>query len=378
MSPFPYHQWRRIRAADVEVVRRGLWLARALAPHVADALGKVGAALGVPLKLRLAGSRRTTAALAAGATSDPCAIVRIGVRGFDAPILAEVDLGLAFLLVDRALGGTVGEFGALRRPNAAERAVLALLVARVLSAAQTCLPAIRVLGVAADPAAVGTALGGDDRPVHVFELAFWGEGAVGLVRVLVPEALVARAPPPASVAPTPASLSRLDALGLRAGLRAIAGRTHLAAKDLAGVEPGDVVLCDEATARPGKGGVVGRIGLRLPRGRRPRFLCRLDAARLIVEDVDRTEETSMQGIAKGSVGDAGALLSEIPVEVVIEVGRVEVSAREVVEIGVGDTLVLDRRPGDPVELRAGDRLLGRGELVDVDGKIGVHVLEVVR
>jgi len=361
-----------MRAADVEVVRRGLWLSRAHAPHVAEALAKLGGALGVALGARLVAYRRTTAREAIAACADPCALVRIGVVALEPCIFVEVDVALALSLVDRALGGS-GEDVGLHRPNAAERAVLALLAARVVSVASGAEGRLRVLGVTADPHGLGVALGADDAPVHVFEVAL----AEGTARIFVPEGIVARAPRPGRVWMDAAAIARLDALGIRARLRVLGGSTSLTVREARGIEAGDVVLLDEATARPGVGGVAGRVALRLPRGRRPRIGCRLDGARLIVEDVDRTEEVPMQATAKGS-GDAGPLLAEVPVEVVVEIGRLDVSARELAEIGAGDTLVLDRRPGDPVELRAGDRLLGKGELVDVEGKIGVHVLEVTR
>ena len=69
------------------------------------------------------------------------------------------------------------------------------------------------------------------------------------------------------------------------------------------------------------------------------------------------------------------LADDLPVEVVVEVGRLQVTGAQVLELGVGDVLTLDR-PLGPVELRVGDRLIARGELVDVEGEAGVRLSEV--
>ena len=57
------------------------------------------------------------------------------------------------------------------------------------------------------------------------------------------------------------------------------------------------------------------------------------------------------------------LADDLPVEVVVEVGRLRLTGAQVLELG-------------PVELRVGDRLIARGELVDVEGEAGVRLSEV--
>jgi flagellar motor switch protein FliM len=354
--------------ADVEAARDAGRLARALAPSLAESVTRLGASLDLPLRGRLVSHRRTTSTAVGRTTPDPCAVVRVGVVGSDRTVLVDLDVPLALGLVDRSLGGT-GASVLHHRPNPAERAVLALVVARVLQRARPE-PAVRVLGIASEASALRSALA-EDEAVHVFEVVVAAADVLsGVVRVIVPAPVLRRA----AASPTPtADLGRLE--GLQVALRAEVGRAELARAEVGSLAAGDVVLLDEASARPVAGAVAGVVGLRLPRGRRARVRCRLDGTRLVVEDVDRKEEVPLPST---KAFEAGALLSEVPVEVTVEIGRVDLSARELVDLASGDTLVLERRPGDPVELRAADRLLGRGELVEVDGKIGVHVLELVR
>jgi type III secretion system YscQ/HrcQ family protein len=74
--------------------------------------------------------------------------------------------------------------------------------------------------------------------------------------------------------------------------------------------------------------------------------------------------------------ERGHLAGQLPVELVIELGRVRLSAAQVMTLGTGDVVTLERDVGAAVDLRVGDRLLGRGELVDVEGDAGVRVVEV--
>ncbi|MCC6746296.1 MAG: type III secretion system cytoplasmic ring protein SctQ [Deltaproteobacteria bacterium] len=70
------------------------------------------------------------------------------------------------------------------------------------------------------------------------------------------------------------------------------------------------------------------------------------------------------------------LADRLPVQITVEVGRVQVMAAQVLDLGPGDVLTLERPVSAEVELRVGGRLVARGELVDVEGEAGVRLLEV--
>jgi flagellar motor switch/type III secretory pathway protein FliN len=69
---------------------------------------------------------------------------------------------------------------------------------------------------------------------------------------------------------------------------------------------------------------------------------------------------------------------ESPVVVRVEVGAVTLSAREWAELGPGDVLETGRRIAEPVVLRVAGREVARGELVNLEGELGVRIREVVR
>jgi flagellar motor switch protein FliN/FliY len=59
--------------------------------------------------------------------------------------------------------------------------------------------------------------------------------------------------------------------------------------------------------------------------------------------------------------------AQVPIEITISVGRARPLVRDLLRLGPDSVLTLDRRVDDPVELYVGDRLIGRGELEELDG-----------
>lgn len=72
------------------------------------------------------------------------------------------------------------------------------------------------------------------------------------------------------------------------------------------------------------------------------------------------------------------LVFDVPVCLSVELGRTEVSIREVVNLGRGSIIELDRGPGTPLDVRVNGVLIGRGEVVLVNAeKLGLRFVEVV-
>ena len=70
------------------------------------------------------------------------------------------------------------------------------------------------------------------------------------------------------------------------------------------------------------------------------------------------------------------IVGETPLCVRLEVGALEMSAAEWAALRPGDVVQSGRRLDDPVILRAGGREIARGELVDVEGELGVRITQV--
>lgn len=72
------------------------------------------------------------------------------------------------------------------------------------------------------------------------------------------------------------------------------------------------------------------------------------------------------------------LLAGLEMNVRVELGRTELTVAEVLGLGAGSVIELDRLAGEPVDILVNDRLIARGEVVVVDENFGVRVVEVVR
>jgi flagellar motor switch protein FliN len=71
------------------------------------------------------------------------------------------------------------------------------------------------------------------------------------------------------------------------------------------------------------------------------------------------------------------LLLEVELDASVRFGSRELELKEVLELGPGDVVELDRQVADPVDLIVGDRIVARGEVVLVNGNFGLRVTEVV-
>ena len=76
--------------------------------------------------------------------------------------------------------------------------------------------------------------------------------------------------------------------------------------------------------------------------------------------------------------EAEALLGDVPVNVAVELGRVQLTADEVIRLSTGHIMELGRSPAEPVDLVVNGRLLAKGELVEIEGSLGVKILSLVK
>lgn len=67
------------------------------------------------------------------------------------------------------------------------------------------------------------------------------------------------------------------------------------------------------------------------------------------------------------------LLSEVEIEVTVELGRRRLSIGEVTRLDVGSVVELDTLAGEPLVVYANGRQIATGEVVVVDGQFGVRI-----
>ncbi|MBD5655678.1 MAG: flagellar motor switch protein FliN [Candidatus Eremiobacteraeota bacterium] len=71
------------------------------------------------------------------------------------------------------------------------------------------------------------------------------------------------------------------------------------------------------------------------------------------------------------------LLMNVSLGVSAELGRCTMRVSEVLKLGKGSIVELDRLAGSPIDVLVNDRLVARGEVIAVDDRFGVRLTEVV-
>lgn len=69
---------------------------------------------------------------------------------------------------------------------------------------------------------------------------------------------------------------------------------------------------------------------------------------------------------------------DIPVKVSTVLGKSTIRVSNLLKLGRGAVIELDRKVGEPIDVYVNDRLVARGELIVVDGRLGVTMTEIIR
>jgi len=94
------------------------------------------------------------------------------------------------------------------------------------------------------------------------------------------------------------------------------------------------------------------------------------------------EYEQFEGAAQAAPAPAGtesdlSRLSDIPMELSVEIGRTHMTVGEALQLRVGSVVGLERQAGDPVELLVNGTPIARGEVVVIDEQYGLRVTEIL-
>ncbi|HOT41930.1 MAG TPA: flagellar motor switch protein FliN [Syntrophorhabdaceae bacterium] len=70
-------------------------------------------------------------------------------------------------------------------------------------------------------------------------------------------------------------------------------------------------------------------------------------------------------------------LLDIPVEISVEIGRTKMVIGELLSLSKGSTIELNKVAGEPVDIYVNEKLLGKGDMVVVNERLGVRITEIV-
>ena len=125
---------------------------------------------------------------------------------------------------------------------------------------------------------------------------------------------------------------------------------------------------DDETGNAGAGGEVAEA----PKQKKGMGLEEIEAA----EGADRTPQQNYE-IGEPMAGDVAAIY-DIPVQISAVLGRSTMQVSQLLKLGRGAVVELDRKVGEAIDIYVNNRLVARGEVVVVEDKLGVTMTEIVK
>jgi flagellar motor switch protein FliN len=122
---------------------------------------------------------------------------------------------------------------------------------------------------------------------------------------------------------------------------------------------------------------------------------------LTMADDENLELNELEGESEGEGGDAGSestdmalamaeeagrpqgagdleAVYDIPVQVSAVLGRASMQVNQLLKLGRGAVVELDRKVGEAIDIYVNNRLVARGEVVVVEDKLGVTMTEIIK
>lgn len=347
-----------------------------------------------------------------------CFVV-VGASPTEHKILIDLDTNLSSLCIDKLLGGKGDSGRIVRALTEIEQGVLSFILLKVLhhfhqgwqGGSQIALTLDRI--VAKDEDAFGFL---EDSPQLCMVGTRIGLGKrVGYARIFMPGGLLTEtfgATPPQQGNEDLSTLrQRLQVCGdIVVPLRFQVADIDLDDDDLRSLEPGDIVLLENHELSLGPTGAQGLATARLGLGRNgylrgrvfsPDEFTRFEIDEMVIQEEPLAQESPMDefgqqensdmmdgepsadeqapqdlAAAEDNLGETEGLLRDVAAPVVVELGRIQMNTSQVIRLHQGQVLKLARGPNDPVNLVVGGKVFARGELIEVDGELGVRLLNI--
>jgi flagellar motor switch/type III secretory pathway protein FliN len=167
----------------------------------------------------------------------------------------------------------------------------------------------------------------------------------------------------------PPRLERLGSLVL--SLPLVVASLSLERRELLSLEVGGALLTDLDGSGPLG---VGAGLLVAPRSERGIGVTLQGDGRLVVGETAQVRLTvEPENQSQTEAETLADVVLDTPLVVRIELGAVSMTAREWARLGPGDVIETAQRIAEPVVLRVAGREVGRGELVNIDGQVGVRI-----
>lgn len=86
---------------------------------------------------------------------------------------------------------------------------------------------------------------------------------------------------------------------------------------------------------------------------------------------------ALQGKDAAARGKNLSFILDIPLEVTVQLGRTQMLVNDLLKLGQGSVIELEKMAGETLEILANQKLVARGEVVVINEKFGIRVTEII-
>jgi type III secretion protein Q len=194
-------------------------------------------------------------------------------------------------------------------------------------------------------------------------------------------ATLAVAPPDGLILPALPAAPATTPLGLVLRLPLVIADVEITTAELEGLANGDVVLLTglspqgasqvQLAISPGTAIIADVDGRTMTVARVGRSMSSNDA------DGNAPADSNAAPAATAAPLVPAAALEEVPLRIVFDLGDLELTLAELKAIAPGQVIDLARAPGNAVRVSVNGRRIGAGEIVEIEGRLGVRITELV-
>ncbi|HFB83426.1 MAG TPA: flagellar motor switch protein FliN [Thermodesulfatator sp.] len=106
-----------------------------------------------------------------------------------------------------------------------------------------------------------------------------------------------------------------------------------------------------------------------------------EAAKEEPKESPEAKEARFQEFREDKSGDGRRpsldFLLDIPLEISVEIGRTKMVINDLLQLGQGSIIELNKMAGEPAEIYVNHKLMAKGEVVVVNEKFGVRLMEII-
>ena len=111
-------------------------------------------------------------------------------------------------------------------------------------------------------------------------------------------------------------------------------------------------------------------------GKKPGLRAIDDLERVQVQEIADEIRAGDDALNKLKVQNLDFIL-DIPLKVTVELGRTSIIIKDLLQLGQGSVLELDKLAGEPLEILVNGKLVAKGEVVVVNEKFGIRLTDII-